>query len=64
MYIYMVFTTEGYLEIAIEIWSDWDLTHSEPALYSQYNFISVQVLFWSLPSSATALKDHSKTLLS
>ena len=22
---YMVFTTEGYLEVAIERWPDWDL---------------------------------------
>ena len=25
IYIYMVFTTEGFLEVAIESWSEWDL---------------------------------------
>ena len=25
IYIYMVFTTEGFLEVAIESWPEWDL---------------------------------------
>ena len=25
IYIYMVFTTEGFLEVVIEIWPEWDL---------------------------------------
>ena len=25
MYIYMVFTTEGFFEVAIESWPEWDL---------------------------------------
>ena len=25
MYIYVVFTTEGFLEVAIESWPEWDL---------------------------------------
>ena len=26
-YIYMVFTTEGFLEVAIKGWPEWDLNH-------------------------------------
>ena len=25
IYVYIVFTTEGFLEVAIESWPDWDL---------------------------------------
>ena len=25
IYIYVVFTTEGFLELSIEIWREWDL---------------------------------------
>ena len=36
-YIYMVFTTEGFLEVAIESWSEWDLNprplNSVPFIY-------------------------------
>ena len=51
--IYMVFTTEGFFEVAIESWPEWDLnhdhwiqasgheckSHSEPTFYSYSNFI-------------------------
>ena len=25
IYVYIIFTTEGFLEVAIESWPDWDL---------------------------------------
>ena len=45
----MVFTTEGFFEVAIESWPDWDSnprplnSHSEPTLYSYSNFIVCSV---------------------
>ena len=27
-FIYMVFTTEGFFEVATESWPDWDLNHN------------------------------------
>ena len=46
----MVFTTEGFLEVATESWPEWDLNPRPPNSVQKVKFLKVKVIFQHLVS--------------
>ena len=44
IYMYMVFTTEALLEVAIESWPEWDLNHDHWIPFRRCNRLSYQAM--------------------
>ena len=41
----MVFTNDGFFEVAIESWPEWDL-NPQPLIYTSYTDLNQHILSW------------------